>query len=340
MSEQITLPPTMSAIHIATPGAPDALQVTSRPLPQVRPGEVLIRVAAAGVNGPDLAQRRGHYDPPPGASPLPGLEVSGVVIASGESVSRNRIGARVMALTNGGGYAEYVAVPEGQVLPIPYGWSFAEAASLPETWFTVTQTLVMRAGLTAGMTVLVHGASGGIGGAAIQIATLLGAKAIGITSSPEKAAYARSLGAIATIDRSEDIVQRVQALTDGRGVDRVVDLVGGDMAAVNVAASARSGHIVLISTLEGGTAEVPLRQMMAKGITMSGSTLRPQFSETKAAIAERIAFSLLLHLSLPDWVKPRITTFPLEEAARAHEQIEARNHIGKLVLLTAFGRDQ
>lgn len=330
----------MSAIHIATPGAPDALQATSLPLPEVKPGEVLIRVAAAGVNGPDLAQRRGHYDPPPGASPLPGLEVAGVVVASGAGSNRHRIGARVMALTNGGGYSEYVAVPEGQVLPVPYGWSFAEAASLPETWFTVTQTLVMRAGLTPGMTVLVHGASGGIGGAAIQIATLLGGKAIGVTSSPEKSAYAKSLGAIATIDRSEDIAERVLALTEGKGADRVVDLVGGDMAAVNVAASARSGHIVLISTLEGGTAQVPLRQMMAKGITMSGSTLRPQSSETKAAIAERIAFSLLLHLSLPTWVKPKISTFALEDAARAHEQMEARNHIGKLVLLTSFGRAQ
>ncbi|KRA98460.1 hypothetical protein ASD83_14295 [Devosia sp. Root685] len=340
MSEQITLPATMSAVHIATPGAADALQVTSLPLPEVKPGEVLIRVAAAGVNGPDLAQRRGHYDPPPGASPLPGLEVSGVVVASGEGTTRHRPGARVMALTNGGGYAEYVAVPEGQVLPVPHGWSFAEAASLPETWFTVTQTLVMRAGLAPGMTVLVHGASGGIGGAAIQIASILGARAIGVTSSPEKAAYARSLGAFATVDRSEDVAERVLSLTEGRGVDRVVDVIGGDMAAVNVAASARSGHIVLISTLDGSTAAVPLRQMMAKGITMSGSTLRPQSSETKATIAERIAFSLLLNLSLPDWVKPRISTFPLEDAARAHEQMEARNHIGKLVLLTSFGRDQ
>jgi NADPH:quinone reductase len=340
MTEQITLPATMSAIEIRTPGGPEALTPVAQALPEVRPGEVLIRVAAAGVNGPDLAQRRGQYDPPPGASPLPGLEVSGIVVAQGQGAGRHRIGARVMALTNGGGYAEYVAVPEGQVLPMPHGWSFAEAASLPETWFTMTQTLVMRAGLTAGMTVLVHGASGGIGGASIQIATLLGARAIGVTSTPEKAAYARRLGAFATIDRSEDIAARALELTEGRGVDRVVDVIGGNMAKVNVAASARSGHIVLISTLEGGTAPVPLREMMAKGITMSGSTLRPQSTETKAAIAERIAFSLLLHLSMPGAIKPNIATFPLEEAAAAHEQMEARSHIGKLVLLTAFGRDQ
>lgn len=340
MKAQIALPPTMSAMHIATPGGPDALQLTTLPLPEPGPGEVLIRVAAAGVNGPDLAQRRGHYDPPPGASPLPGLEVAGTVVARGPGAERHALGAKVMALTNGGGYADYVAVPEGQVLPVPYGWSFAEAASLPETWFTVTQTLVMRAGLAEGMTVLVHGASGGIGGAAIQIATLLGARAIGVTSNAEKAAYAKKLGAFATVDRSEDIAARVLALTEGKGADRIVDVVGGDMAAINVAASARSGHIVLISTLEGGTAPVPLRQIMAKGITLSGSTLRPQSSVTKAAIAERIAFSLLLPLSMPGWIKPNISTFALEDAALAHEQMEARNHIGKLVLLTAFGQSQ
>ncbi|MBN9335535.1 MAG: NAD(P)H-quinone oxidoreductase [Devosia sp.] len=333
-------PPTMSAVHIAAPGGPDALRLTQLPLPEVGPGEVLIRVAAAGVNGPDLAQRRGQYDPPPGASPLPGLEVSGTVVARAAGALRHSIGARVMALTNGGGYSEYVAVPEGQVLPMPYGWTFAEAASLPETWFTITQTLVMRAGLAVGMTVLVHGASGGIGGAAIQIATLLGAKAIAVTSSPEKAAYARTLGAIATIDRTEDIAARVMALTDGHGADRIVDVIGGDMAAVNVAAAAPGGHIVLISTLAGGTAPVPLRLIMAKGLTLSGSTLRPQPRETKAAIAERIAFSLLLHLSLPGRTKPRITTFALQDASKAHEQMEARNHIGKLVLLTDFGQTQ
>lgn len=340
MTTSPSLPTTMLAMAISSPGGPEALQPRDVPVPRPGPGEVLIRTAAAGVNGPDLAQRRGHYDPPPGASPLPGLEVAGEIVANGEAASRYGMGTRVMALCNGGGYAEYVAVPEGQVLPMPHGWSFAEAASLPETWFTVTQTLVMRAGLLPGMSVLVHGASGGIGGAAIQIATLLGARAIGVTSTAEKAAYARSLGAFATIDRSEDIAERVLALTEGRGVDRVVDVIGGDMAAVNVAASAQSGHIVLISTLAGGTAEVPLRQMMAKNITMSGSTLRPQSRQTKAAIAERIAFSLLLPLSLPDCRKPKVTTFALEEAAQAHEHMEARSHIGKLVLLTEFGRNR
>lgn len=336
MTNTASLPQTMSAITLTAPGGPENLTLGTLPLPQLRAGEVLIRVAAAGVNGPDLAQRRGQYDPPPDASPIIGLEVSGTIAALGENAGRHRIGDKVMALTNGGGYSQYVAVPEGQALPVPRGWNFAEAAALPETWFTVTQTLVMRAGLAPDMTVLVHGASGGIGGAAIQIAKILGARAIGVTSSVEKADYAMRLGAIATIDRSEDIAARVMALTDGKGCDRVVDVVGGDMAAVNVAASARNGHIVQISTLDGGTAAVPLRLMMAKGLTLSGSTLRPQSVATKAAIAERIALSLLPHLSLPDWTKPSVTTFPLADAGKAHAQMEARNHLGKLVLLTGL----
>jgi len=337
MTTQDPLAASMLAMAISRPGGPDVLEARNLPLPEPGPGEVLIRVGAAGINGPDLAQRRGQYDPPPGASPLPGLEVAGVIAARGPGAERHAMGARVMALTNGGGYAEYVAVPEGQVLPMPVGWSFAEAAALPETWFTITQTLVMRAGLAAGMNVLVHGAAGGIGGAAIQIATILSAKAIGVVSSPEKAAYARRLGAVATIDRNEDIAERVMALTDGHGADRVVDIIGGPMAAINVAASARMGHIVQVSTLEGGTAQVPLRQMMAKGLTLSGSTLRPQTSATKAAIAARIEEDLLPALERPGWIKPRITPFALKEAARAHEAMESRGHIGKLVLVTAFG---
>jgi len=335
MTHTASLPATMSAIALKSPGGPENLVLGTQPLPALRPGEVLIRVAAAGVNGPDLAQRRGQYDPPADASPIIGLEVSGEIAVLGETTGRYRIGDKVMALTNGGGYAGYVAVPEGQVLPIPRGWSFAEAAALPETWFTVTQTLVMRAGLSSDMTVLVHGASGGIGGAAIQIAKIIGAKAIGVTSSPEKAAYAKRLGATATIDRSEDITARVMELTDGKGADRVLDVVGGDMAAVNIEASARGGHIVQISTLDGGTAPVPLRLMMAKGLTLSGSTLRPQSKEIKAAIAEHIALRLLPHLSLPDWVKPNVTTFPIAEASKAHEHMEKRSHLGKLVLLTS-----
>ena len=334
----MTLPSSMRAVAITQPGGPDVLQPRSMPLPEPGGGDVLIRVAAAGVNGPDLAQRRGHYDPPPGASPLPGLEVAGEIAALGSGVSGFSLGDRVMALTNGGGYAEYAAVPQGQVLPIPAGWSFAEAAALPETWFTVTQTLVMRAGLEPGMTVLVHGGAGGIGGAAIQIATILGARAFAVVSNAEKGAYCLSLGAADVIDRTrDDIVQRVLELTDGRGVDRVLDIVGGDMAAINVAASARGGHIVQVSTLGGGNGQVPLRLIMAKDLTLSGSTLRPQSKETKAAIAQTVATRLLPTLTDKAWVKPRITTYALEHAAEAHALMESRRHVGKLLLITAFG---
>jgi NADPH:quinone reductase len=334
----MTPPDDMLAIAISEPGGPDVLAPRRLPLPRIGPQDVLIRVAAAGINGPDLAQRRGHYDPPPGASPLPGLEVAGEIIALGPDVGGFTHGDRVMALTNGGGYAEYASVPFGQVLPVPTGWSLIEAAALPETWFTVTQTLVMRAGLGAGMTVLVHGAAGGIGGAAIQIAGILGARAIGVVSTEDKADYCSELGAFAVIDRTRDnLVERVMELTAGRGADRIVDLVGGAMLAVNVAAAARGGHIVQISTLEGGTATMPLRQLMAKDLTLSGSTLRPQDAATKAAIASRIRTELLPALSASGFTRPEVGAFPLEEASAAHAAMESRRHRGKLVLLTTFG---
>ena len=334
----MTIPDTMTAIAISAPGGPEVLVPVATPVPHPGTGYVLIRVAAAGINGPDLAQRRGLYAPPPDASPLPGLEVAGEVVAMGEAVSGFALGDRVMALTNGGGYAEYVAVPHGQVLPVPQGWSMVEAAALPETWFTVTQTLVMRAGLEPGMTVLVHGGAGGIGGAAIQICSIVGAKAIAVVSSADKADYCAKLGAIAVIDRTrESIAERVMALTDGQGADRVVDLIGGALTSVNIAASARGGHIVQVSTLEGASASVPLRTMMAKDLTLSGSTLRPQSAATKAAIATRIRRDFLPALSAPGWTKPDIATFPLAEAARAHAEMEGRRHRGKLVLVTAFG---
>lgn len=333
-------PNDMIAIAISNPGGPEVLHARREPVPVPGAGEVLIRVGAAGVNGPDIAQRRGQYAPPPGASPLPGLEVAGEIAALGEGVLEFETGQAVMALCNGGGYAEYVVVPAGQVLPAPNGWTLAEAAALPETWFTVTQTLVMRAGLEAGMTVLIHGASGGIGGAAIQIAGIVGAKPIAVVSDDAKADYCRALGAIAVINRkSEDLVARVKDLTDGKGVDRVVDIVGGDMARTNVEVSARGGHIVQISTLEGGNADVPLRQMMAKDLTLSGSTLRPQTSATKAAIAQRIRTDFLPALSTPGFIKPRVTPFPLAQASDAHRLMESRNHQGKLVLLTEFGAE-
>ncbi|MCS6760626.1 MAG: NAD(P)H-quinone oxidoreductase [Candidatus Devosia symbiotica] len=332
---------TMQAIAIRTPGGPEVLVSQPWPIPECGAAEVLIRVAAAGINGPDLAQRRGHYDPPPGASPLPGLEVAGEIVAVGSQVEGWRGGDHVMALTNGGGYAEFVAVPAGQVLPVPVSWTMTEAAALPETWFTVTQTLVLRAGLAPGMSVLVHGAAGGIGGAAIQIVTILGARAIAVVSSAAKAAYALRLGAVATIDSTiEDIAARTLELTDGAGVDRVLDIIGGAMTQTNLVASARAGHIVQVSTLDGANASISLRTMMARQLTLSGSTLRLQTAATKAAIASHIRSHLLPALEAPGFTKPMITSFPIGVAAEAHRHMEARGHIGKLVLVTPFGTRQ
>ena len=334
----MTLPTQMNAVAIARPGGPEVLELQSWPMPVPTDGDVLIRIAAAGVNGPDLAQRRGHYDPPPDASALPGLEVAGEIAAISPGVSGWSIGDPVMALTNGGGYAEYVTVPVGQVLPVPEFWSLTEAAALPETWFTVTQTLVMRAGLEPGMTVLVHGAAGGVGSAAIQIARILGARSIAVVSSTTKADYAKRLGAFASIDyTSQDIAALSLELTNGKGVDRVVDIVGGTMTEKNIAACAKGGHIVQVSTLDGASAKLSLRTMMAKQLTLSGSTLRPQSRPTKAAIASCIRTDLLPALSAPGFVKPTVASFPLAQAADAHRLMESRAHIGKVVLVTAFG---
>lgn len=332
------LPKTMRTILVPTPGPAEVLALAEAPVPVPRAGEVLIRVAAAGVNGPDLAQRRGLYDPPPGASPVPGLEVAGIVAAAGPDVTAPVPGARVMALTNGGGYAEYVAVPAGQVLPVPDHLDLAIAAALPETWFTVTQTLVMRAGLVPGMVVLVHGAAGGIGGAAVVIARQLGARVLAVVSSDEKAAYALALGAEAAIvSTREDFVARTRELTGGHGADRIVDIAGGAVTAGNVEAAARGGHIVLIATQGGGTAELPLARVLHRQLTLSGSTLRPQSPETKAAIAARIAADLLPALREGDIALPRVTRFAFADAPSAHRALEERSFFGKAVLVTPFG---
>lgn len=325
-----TLPRTMTAIAISRPGGPEVLQPVEMPLPQPGIGEVLIRVAAAGINAPDLAQRRGSYAPPPDASPLPGLEVSGIRVDTG---------VPVVALCNGGGYADYVAVPEGQVLPLPPGWSFEAGAALPETLFTVQQTLVLRAGLAPGMWVLIHGAAGGIGGAAIQICRLYGARPIAVVSSQAKADYARALGAEAVIDHAqEDFVERARALTEGRGVDRVLDMVGGDYLARNMAASARGGHIVQIAALDQAKSEISAGQLVMKWLTLSGSTLRPQDAASKAAIAASLRHEVWPALADGRIRPPRLRVGALEDAALAHAAMEDRASFGKIVLRTAFGQ--
>lgn len=335
------IPTEMTAIAITEFGGPEVLKPVTLPVPQPGPGEVLIRVAAAGLNAPDLGQRRGTYNPPPDASPLPGLEVAGEIAALGKGVRGWSLADPVVALTHGGGYAEYVAVPAGQVLPLPHRWSMTTGASLPETFFTIEQTLVMRAGLGPDMYVLIHGGAGGIGGAAIQIAKLHGAYPIAVVSGPEKAAYARSLGATDTIDRTtEDFVARTLSITGGKGADRIVDIVGGDALEKNIRASARFGHIVIVSTLAGPKSEINASHILMKQLTLSGSTLRPQTREVKAAIATSLLKSVWPALADGRIVPPRIRTLPLAEAARAHAELEKPDHYGKLILLTPWGESQ
>jgi NADPH2:quinone reductase len=337
----MNLPNDMLAIAITAPGGPEVLQPVRMPLPQPGPGEVLIRVAAAGINAPDLGQRRGTYNPPPGASPLPGLEASGEIAALGPGATGFAPGDQVVALTNGGGYAEYVAVPAGQVLPLPRGWSLVSGAALPETFFTVEQTLVMRAGLAPGMDVLIHGAGGGIGGAAIQIAKLFDARPIAVVSDAEKAWYVGTLGAAAVINhRTEDVVARTKELTGGKGADRILEMNGGETLVDDIEAAARGAHIVLVAALSGELSPIHAGKLVAKWLTLSGSTLRPQTSEAKAAIAASLRRDIWPALDDGRIVRPRIRVLPLEEASRGHAAMEKRENYGKLLLVTEFGRLQ
>ena len=329
----------MLAIAISTPGGPEVLTPVRLPVPVPGPGEVLIRVAAAGINAPDLGQRRGTYDPPPGASPLPGLEVSGEIAGLGEGATGLAPGDPVVALANGGGYAEYVAVPAGQVLPLPRGWTLAAGAALPETFFTIEQTLVLRAGLTAGMDVLIHGAAGGIGGAAIQVARAMGARPIAVVSSPEKAAYTQSLGATAVINhRTEDFVARTLELTGGKGADRIVEMSGGETLTRDIEAAARGAHIVLVASQSGEPSSIAAGKLVARWLTLSGSTLRPQSAAAKAAIADGLRRDVWPALEAGRIVPPRIRALPLAEAARGHAEMGRRENYGKLILLTEFGQ--
>ncbi len=334
----MSLPPDMLAVEISAPGGPEVLRPIRAPVPTAGPGEALIRVAAAGVNGPDLGQRRGSYRPPHGASPLPGLEVAGEIAALGQGVTGLAEGDRVTALTNGGGYAEFVAVPAGQVLPAPGGWSLAAAAALPETFFTVMQTLVMRAGLGPGMDVLIHGAAGGLGGAAVQIAGVLGAQPIAVVSNEDKARYCREIGAAAVIVHSrEDVVARTRELTGGKGADRILHLAGGDALVRDIDAAARGAHIVLAAAMSGDVSPVAAGKLVMKHLMISGSTLRPQDTATKAAIADRLRTDIWPALADGRIVPPRLRTFSLAQAAAAHAAMELRDNYGKVVLLTPFG---
>ncbi|HYM31730.1 MAG TPA: NAD(P)H-quinone oxidoreductase [Candidatus Cybelea sp.] len=327
-----TLPDNMTAIEITTPGGPDVLKPVSRPVPKPAEGEVLIKVAAAGVNRPDVLQRTGNYPVPPGASDLPGLEVSGEIVALGANAGIWKVGDRCMALLAGGGYAEYVNAPAPQCLPIPRGYSMVEAAAVPETFFTVWTNVFERGGLKSGETLLVHGGASGIGTTAIQLAHALGARVFATAGTREKAKACERLGAERGIDyRNEDFVAVVQSLTGGKGVDLILDMVGGDYLGRNIAAAAVEGRIVYIAFLKGAVTELNLAPIMMKRLTLTGSTLRPRTVAQKGAIAQALK-QRALPLMEAGKVRPVIdATFPLAKAADAHRRIDA-DHTGKIVL--------
>jgi putative PIG3 family NAD(P)H quinone oxidoreductase len=311
-------------------GPADALTVAERPLPAPGPGEVRIRVAAAGVNRPDLLQRNGGYPPPPGASDILGLEVAGEIDALGDDVTGWRTGDRVCALLGGGGYAGYVCVDARHVLPVPPGLDLVQAAALPETAFTVFANVFEAGALKAGETLLIHGATSGIGVTAIQMAKAAGARVIATSRGPEKTAAARDLGADVSLDATA--VDLKAAILEAGGADVVLDMIGADYAALNQAVLKAGGRWVVIATLTGGLAQIDLMRLMLKRIVLTGSTLRSRPADEKARLASAV------HRTVWPWVEagrvtPRIeATFPLEDAAAAHRMLEGGRHVGKIVL--------
>lgn len=327
------LPKTMRAIAIPKPGGPEALVIEERPVPKPGAGDILIRIAHAGVNRPDVLQRQGGYPPPPGASDIPGLEVSGEVVAVGDEVRRFKLGEAVCALLAGGGYAEYAVVDATNALPIPVGLSLKEAAAIPETVFTVWHNVFERGALKAGEVFLIHGGTSGIGTTAIQLAKAYGARVIATAGGAEKCEACRALGADLAIDyRSQDFVAEARAFTDKRGVDVILDMVGGDYFQKNYEVSADSGRIVQIAFLRGPKVEVDFRRLMLKRLTHTGSTLRIRTVAEKGEIARAVEENVW-PLIAAGKVKPIMyASFPLAEAAKAHALMESNAHIGKIVL--------
>jgi NADPH2:quinone reductase len=324
----------MRAVEITRPGGPEVLVPSTRPVPRPADDDIVVAVRAAGINRPDLLQREGRYPPPPGASDLPGLEVAGTVAARGDRARRFAIGAEVCALVAGGGYAEYCAVPEVQALPVPRGLDLVAAAGIPETFFTVYTNLFERGRLTAGETLLVHGGSGGIGTTAIQLAAARGARVFATAGGAEKCRACEELGAERAIDRRREAYDAVvRAATGGRGVDVILDILGGPHLARHLALLAPEGRLVLIAFLEGREATLDLWPIMAKRLTVTGSTLRPRTPAEKGAIARALEAEVW-PLIESGRVRPRVdATFPLERAADAHRRMEARRHVGKIVLV-------
>ncbi|MFY9665308.1 MAG: NAD(P)H-quinone oxidoreductase [Candidatus Cybelea sp.] len=325
----------MKYVTFESPGPPEVLRVAEAEPPQPGPEQVLIAVEAAGVSHADVMQRAGNYPPPPGASQILGLEVAGTIAATGANVTRWREGDRVCALTDGGGYAEYVAVAAGQVLPIPPAWSAVEAATLPENAFTVYDNLFTRAQLRAGESVLVHGGTSGIGSTAIMFATALGATALATAGTPEKCAACIRLGAVAAINyRTTDFAAEARRLTNGRGVDVVLDIVGGDYVARDLEAIALDGRVACLAMRRERIVELNLEQLFAKRGTVLASRLRTRTAAEKAAIARELERHIWPLLPQRTTIVPVVdAVFPFERAADAHVRLESSAHIGKIVLV-------
>lgn len=329
----MTLPAEMRAVEISEPGGPEVLRLVNRPVPKPGPGEILLRVHAAGVNRPDALQRAGNYAPPPDASDLPGLEASGEVVALGAGAQGWQVGDKVCALLPGGGYAEYVTTPAAHALPLPSVLGMNEAAALCETFFTVWSNVFQRGALKAGESFLVHGGSSGIGTTAIQLAAARGARVFATAGSEEKCAACRNLGAERAINyRETDFVEAVKEATGKKGVDLILDMVGGDYIPRNIRALATDGRLVMIAFLSGPKAEVNFAQVMVKRLMLTGSTLRPQSVAAKAAIAADLRREVWPLLDAGKIAPVMDQTFPLERAAEAHARMESSAHIGKIVL--------
>ncbi len=329
------LPRDMTAIEIAQPGGPEVLKPGRRPVPAPGAGEVLIEVAAAGVNRPDVLQRQGGYAPPPGASDIPGLEVAGKIVAVGDGAGAWKVGDSVCALVAGGGYAEYCAAPAPQCLPVPGKLDLIHAAALPETFFTVWTNVFDRGRLQRGETFLVHGGSSGIGTTAIQLAHAFGARVIATAGSDEKCEACRKLGAdIAVNYRTEDFAAKVMEATEGKGADVILDMVGGDYIPKNLSCLAMDGRLVQIAFLKGSKAEINLAPIMMKRQTLTGSTLRPRSVAQKGEIAQSLREKVWPLLESGKIAPVIHKTFPLAQAADAHRLMESSAHVGKIVLVT------
>ena len=328
------LPAQMTVIGISKPGGPEVLVPETRAVPVPGPGEILVKVAAAGVNRPDVAQRSGVYPPPPGASDLPGLEIAGEVVAVGSDARRHKIGDKVMSLVAGGGYAQYCIAQDAQAIAVPANLSIREAGATPETLMTVWHNVFERGGLKAGETLLIHGGSSGIGTMAIQLAKAFGAKVIVTVGSQDKADACIKLGADHAINyKTQDFVAEVKTATGGRGCEVILDMVGGDYVERNYDAAAVDGRIVQIALLGGAKATITVGKLMVKRLIHTGSTLRPRSNADKAAMVAAIE-AKVMPLMREGRVKPLMdSSFPLEKAADAHRRMETSEHIGKIVLL-------